>query len=242
MPIHTFSIKGHSYHEYAEAVMLMTANAFIPHKNFEGEQRMNLQERSIRWLGAVLGGLGIVLIGYALWAGKAESGMDSAEWTPLNEAVAEALAAGDPPLAEAEASAVTKGEDGNTEGNPSDKEGAVEAAAAAETGGSESVESAAESTPAAEPVESAAESTPAAASGDPPADAGVRAEPDGRINLNTATADELVQLPGIGESKARAIVEYRERHGRFKNPEELMQVKGIGAKTYENLKDRIRIN
>ena len=56
------------------------------------------------------------------------------------------------------------------------------------------------------------------------------------INLNTATREELVALPGIGPAKAQAILDYRKDHGGFKSVEELKDVKGIGAKRYEKLK------
>jgi competence protein ComEA len=54
-----------------------------------------------------------------------------------------------------------------------------------------------------------------------------------KININTATAEELAQLKGVGPSHAAKIVEYREKNGPFKLPEELMQVSGIGQKTFE---------
>lgn len=63
----------------------------------------------------------------------------------------------------------------------------------------------------------------------------------GRVNLNTASAEELMSLPGIGESKAAAIIRYREKHGRFQRPEDLMAVGGIGEKTFAGLRDRITI-
>ena len=54
-----------------------------------------------------------------------------------------------------------------------------------------------------------------------------------KININTATAEELAQLKGIGPSHAAKIVAYREKNGPFKMPEDLMQVSGIGQKTVE---------
>lgn len=61
------------------------------------------------------------------------------------------------------------------------------------------------------------------------------------INLNTATLEELQTLTGIGESKAKAIIEYRESIGDFKNIEELMQVDGIGEALYEKIKNNITV-
>jgi competence protein ComEA len=61
------------------------------------------------------------------------------------------------------------------------------------------------------------------------------------INLNTATKDELVALPGVGPSKAQAILDYRNAHGPFKSVEELKDVKGIGAKRFEKLKGELTV-
>jgi competence protein ComEA len=61
----------------------------------------------------------------------------------------------------------------------------------------------------------------------------------GLLDLNTATLEQLDKLPGIGESKAKAILEYRLKKGRFKRVEELMDVKGIGEKMLEKLKGSI---
>ncbi len=60
------------------------------------------------------------------------------------------------------------------------------------------------------------------------------------VNLNTATAEELCGLPGIGESRAEAIIAYREAHGGFASTEELMQVSGIKEASYQKLKDKVR--
>ncbi len=61
------------------------------------------------------------------------------------------------------------------------------------------------------------------------------------INLNTATREELVALPGIGPAKAQAILDYRNAHGPFKSVEELKDVKGIGAKRFEKLKSELTV-
>ncbi len=68
-----------------------------------------------------------------------------------------------------------------------------------------------------------------------------RGAPVDRINLNTATQSELETLPGIGPVMARRIIEYREQEGGFKKTEDLTLVHGIGAKTYESLKNRVTV-
>ena len=62
-----------------------------------------------------------------------------------------------------------------------------------------------------------------------------------KIDINTASADELLQLTGIGEKKAAMIIEFREKQGPFKSPEDLMKVPGIGTKTFEANKERIEV-
>lgn len=56
-----------------------------------------------------------------------------------------------------------------------------------------------------------------------------------KVNINTATVEELARLNGVGEVKAQAIVDYRNEHGAFKSVEDLKNVKGIGDKTLEKL-------
>ena len=60
-----------------------------------------------------------------------------------------------------------------------------------------------------------------------------------KININKASAVELTQLKRIGTKLSQRIVEYREKHGPFERPGDIMQVKGIGPKTFELNKDRI---
>lgn len=61
----------------------------------------------------------------------------------------------------------------------------------------------------------------------------------GKVNINTATSEELQTLPGIGSSKAAQIIEYREENGGFSKPEDIMKVSGIKQGSYDKLKDKI---
>jgi len=61
------------------------------------------------------------------------------------------------------------------------------------------------------------------------------------VNINTADKETLATLPGVGEVKAEAIIQYRKDHGDFKNAQDLVNVKGIGAKTIEKLAKDISI-
>jgi len=65
--------------------------------------------------------------------------------------------------------------------------------------------------------------------------------PSAAVNLNTATADELEALPGIGASRAQAILEARKSRGGFKSVDELLEVKGIGEQGLERLRPFVRI-
>lgn len=64
---------------------------------------------------------------------------------------------------------------------------------------------------------------------------------DGKVNINKASVDELTKLNGIGEGKASAIIEYREKNGGFKKIEEIQKVSGIGKATFEKIKDEISL-
>jgi competence protein ComEA len=67
------------------------------------------------------------------------------------------------------------------------------------------------------------------------------AAPAAALNLNTATAAQLEALPGIGKSTAERIVEYRQKNGGFKKVEDLMNVQGIGEKSFLKLKPLITV-
>jgi len=73
----------------------------------------------------------------------------------------------------------------------------------------------------------------------PLTDAGGGAVEMDPVNLNTATEAELMSLPNIGETRAKAIIQYREDYGPFAAAEDLVNVAGIGVETYETIKEWI---
>ena len=62
---------------------------------------------------------------------------------------------------------------------------------------------------------------------------------EGKVNINTATVEELKTLKGVGDKKAEAIIEYRKKNGSFQTKEDLMKVRGIGKKLFESFQERI---
>lgn len=62
---------------------------------------------------------------------------------------------------------------------------------------------------------------------------------DGRVNINTAGLEELMTLKGIGETRAKAILEYRSQHGSFTKAEDIMQIPGIKEGIYTKIQDQI---
>ncbi|GAC19809.1 ComEA family DNA-binding protein [Paraglaciecola arctica] len=61
-----------------------------------------------------------------------------------------------------------------------------------------------------------------------------------QVDLNTATLEQLVTLPGVGKKKAAAIIEYRTKNGKFKSVDELVNVKGVGKKMLAKLKGQVK--
>lgn len=60
-----------------------------------------------------------------------------------------------------------------------------------------------------------------------------------KVNINTATLEELMSLDGVGEKVAQKVLSFRKANGPFQKPEDLMMVKGIGQKMFDKNKDRI---
>jgi len=66
--------------------------------------------------------------------------------------------------------------------------------------------------------------------------------PTGKVNLNTASVEQLSTLPGVGAKLAARIVEHRQKAGSFKSTQELMNVKGVGEKNYEKLQGFLTVS
>ena len=93
-------------------------------------------------------------------------------------------------------------------------------------------------------LSSAARAAVPSAPGDASQPEGYEPEPVGQaapVNLNTADAEELATLPGICPATAQKIIAYRESVGAFQSTEELMQVDGIGEKTFQKLKELVTV-
>ena len=138
---------------------------------------------------------------------------------------------------------------GRIGGDPSRLGIAEAAAATASAGASASVSikaPPAEAPASAAASASASPSASASAVADPPADAGAPSDPkdgggpavtaDGKVALNLATEQDLRRLPGVGATRAKAILALRERLGRFRRPEDLLRVKGIGRRSLARLR------
>ncbi|MFC1745622.1 helix-hairpin-helix domain-containing protein, partial [Candidatus Riflebacteria bacterium] len=65
---------------------------------------------------------------------------------------------------------------------------------------------------------------------------------ENRIDLNTGTIEDLVNIRGVGRKSAQRIIDYRKKHGPFKNIKDLMKVKGFGARSFNKIKDKLRVS
>ena len=71
--------------------------------------------------------------------------------------------------------------------------------------------------------------------------AAAKPAPTGKVNINTASAQQLTALPGVGEKMAARIVEYRQKQGGFKNVQELMNVRGLGEKNFGKIQTYLTV-
>lgn len=176
----------------------------------------------------------VALAGAAILAGALISPGGKASvpgWKPVNDQVMAALdAAASPSLNQATASPTPAGSSAPFVAAAGDEPPSASAAAVA----SPSV-----SAPPAPPSAPSAPATPLfsppASAASPPSNAA------GLLNLNAATAEQLDELKGIGPSKAKAIVSYREQNGPFRSVEDLLNVKGIGEKLLAGIRADVTV-
>lgn len=211
---------------------------------------------SLGWsLAATLAGCGLIL-----FAGGTEQGIEG--WQPLNEQLEQVMtmeeSAGPNALASdsrdkdaggpaapadarrdsADAAMTAQGGQGEPATNAKEPVPSLDSAAAAGNGqGAEASPSSASDQAAVSPASSPPEAVgqPVSAN-EPPALPPSIPDPSGLINVNTADAATLMELPGIGEAKAKAIIDYRNQFGPFRTQADLMNVKGIGPKMLEKMK------
>ncbi len=213
---------------------------------------------------AVLGSGAILLSGV-----HTSSGME--QWQPLNGRVESVLnekaggSAGELPKGVAAADDKQKQEQGSKQdANPAAKQDAVpsgsaqanesrntadqaqssgdEVAAGQAANGSTHSDAGLAANAASGPAGTSSEQPPAGGSADAVSSSQTDAGAQGKkVNVNTAGLTELTDLPGIGEAKAKAILEYRNQHGPFKSVADLDKVKGIGPKMLEKMKPYIQL-
>lgn len=70
----------------------------------------------------------------------------------------------------------------------------------------------------------------------------IAVRPQRVVNVNTASAEQLDELPDVGPATAQRIIDHRKKHGRFTQPEQIQDVSGVGPATYERIKDRIVVS
>ncbi|KWZ75112.1 comEA protein [Alloscardovia omnicolens] len=92
-----------------------------------------------------------------------------------------------------------------------------------------------------QPAEQSAEQQSQQQSSEQPAEQQTQAAPDPRININTASVDQLQNIPGVGPVTAQKILDYRSSHGSFASVDDLMEISGIGAKTLEKMRSHVRV-
>ncbi|WP_025691574.1 ComEA family DNA-binding protein [Paenibacillus zanthoxyli] len=200
---------------------------------------------------SIIGAIAAALIGGGLiWTTGNGDEQGIAGWETLNDQMAKAVESGQTATAggspaqdrrnEAAREPDKIKEAAEADGSSMRKSGGAEAAASRETAKAvagpdgDGAGNAARTKEGGSPVTDDSVKDQAAASRAPAADA--PAPEEGKVNVNTAGISELTALPGIGEKKAQAILDYRNQHGAFRSASDLGKVKGIGPKMLEKLR------
>ncbi|EGL16166.1 MULTISPECIES: helix-hairpin-helix domain-containing protein [unclassified Paenibacillus] len=215
---------------------------------------LNWNFQSWKSRGVLAGSAAVIAAGLGVWLLVSPRGTVPQGFTALNASMAQTIE-GTKPVSPSEKpsspSSSAKTEAKEEVGAGSKQAGAEDSAAGATGGGSEQA-------PASSRKGAAADDNPAQAdqqrnvaggneavpgkkeSGGPAADKKI--PPGPKIDINTANLQQLMELPGIGESKGKAILAYREQHGKFKRAEQLLDIKGIGEKMLAKMKPYLQIN
>ncbi len=156
-----------------------------------------------------------------------------AGWTPVNESLEEAIGSLASPSENGNQILGTAGQSGSS-GDEDQGQGAG-GQTQSSTGDAATFKTDADSNSDANTAGTSPLSEPSGESGEPPAN------PSGVLDLNGATEADLDALPGIGPSKAKAIVAHRDKIGGFRRVEQLLDVKGIGPKVFERLSDLVYV-
>ncbi|EJW17302.1 helix-hairpin-helix domain-containing protein [Paenibacillus alvei] len=201
----------------------------------------------MRWLLAM--GLAVIGVAICMWVWvKPQAVLDAGTWTDLNEEIESLIAAdGKPALLNDNTMPLKggKGEDWGYKQQPAiqadvKKNSGIDTGQPDNSGSSET--SATSATSATSPPLVAADEQQIKKDIKEQANvSGGKETPSQLININTADISALMTLPGIGPSKAKAIVEYRDKKGAFRRIDDLMKVKGIGKKLMAKIRDKVRI-
>ncbi|CAM4187826.1 ComEA family DNA-binding protein [Paenibacillus typhae] len=166
----------------------------------------------------------VLLGGWLVWAADHRTAAGIEGWETLNSGMAQALGVEEGADAASAGKAKGSADPAGAGGN----EGVAAAAVSSEAVNSGKAATAGSDSPGAEANAEAVKGSDAAA--------------DGRVNVNTADAAALMDLPGIGEKKAQAIIDYRSSKGDFRSLADLGKVKGIGPKMLEKLEGQVIFN
>lgn len=198
----------------------------------------------MRWLLAM--GLAVIGVAICMWVWvKPQAVLDAGTWTDLNEEIESLIAAdGKPALLNDNTMPLKggKGEDWGYKQQPAiqadvKKNSGIDTGQPDNSGSSETSATSATSPP----LVAADEQQIKKDIKEQANVSGGKETPSQLININTADASALMTLPGIGPSKAKAIVEYRDKKGAFRRIDDLMKVKGIGKKLMAKIRDKVRI-
>ncbi|MBV6712577.1 ComEA family DNA-binding protein [Paenibacillus chitinolyticus] len=215
---------------------------------------LNWNFQSWKSRGVLAGSAAVIAAGLGIWLLVSQRGTVPQGFTALNASMAQTIE-GTKPVSPSEKpsspSSSAKTEAKEEAGAGSKQAGAEDSAAGATGGGPEQAPVSARKGAAADDNPAQADQQRNVAGGNEAvpgkkesggAAADKKIPPGPKIDINTANLQQLMELPGIGESKGKAILAYREQHGKLKRAEQLLDIKGIGEKMLAKMKPYLQIN